>query len=97
MGGSLFRFMGGLARNMIVANTFGSFSLLIMVVLGGFILARGTNSISYNFFSIGRAPAACMFTNKFLLLLLRRECQEMVDLGLLDLPSNVCAKCYIRK
>ncbi|KAF3334920.1 pleiotropic drug resistance protein 3-like isoform X2 [Carex littledalei] len=40
MSGGLFRFMGGLARNMVIANTFGSFALLIVLVLGGFILAR---------------------------------------------------------
>jgi len=32
------------ARNMIVANVFGSFILLIFLVLGGFILVRGTPS-----------------------------------------------------
>lgn len=41
MAGSLFRFIGGAARNMIVANVFASFMLLIFMVLGGFILARG--------------------------------------------------------
>uniref|UniRef100_A0A0E0JL12 ABC transporter domain-containing protein n=1 Tax=Oryza punctata TaxID=4537 RepID=A0A0E0JL12_ORYPU len=40
MAGSLFRFIGGAARNMIVANVFASFMLLIFMVLGGFILAR---------------------------------------------------------
>ncbi|KAJ4749522.1 ABC transporter G family member 36 [Rhynchospora pubera] len=40
MAGALFRFMGGLARNMVVANTFGSFALLIFMVLGGFLLTR---------------------------------------------------------
>jgi hypothetical protein len=45
MAGGLFRLMGGLARNMVVANTFGSFSLLLMMVLGGFILTRGTYTI----------------------------------------------------
>ncbi|XP_071686005.1 pleiotropic drug resistance protein 1-like [Rutidosis leptorrhynchoides] len=37
---ALFRFIGSIGRNMIVANTFGSFSLLIIVALGGFILSR---------------------------------------------------------
>jgi hypothetical protein len=41
--GALFRFMGGLARNMVIANTFGSFALLIFMVLGGFIITRGTD------------------------------------------------------
>ncbi|XP_078161527.1 ABC transporter G family member 36-like [Carex rostrata] len=40
MSGGLFRFMGGLARNMVIANTFGSFSMLLVMVLGGFILTR---------------------------------------------------------
>ncbi|CAA6666311.1 unnamed protein product [Spirodela intermedia] len=37
---SLFRIMASLGRNMIVANTFGSFALLIVMILGGFILSR---------------------------------------------------------
>jgi 4-hydroxybenzoate polyprenyltransferase len=46
MAGGLFRLMGGLGRNMVVANTFGSFSLLLLMVLGGFILTRGTVTIN---------------------------------------------------
>ena len=41
MASALFRFIAALGRNMIVANTFGSFALLILLVLGGFILSRG--------------------------------------------------------
>lgn len=37
----LFRVMASLGRNMIVANTFGSFALLVVMALGGFILSRG--------------------------------------------------------
>lgn len=44
MAASLFRFVGGAARNMIIANVFGAFMLLIFMVLGGFILVRGTPS-----------------------------------------------------
>ncbi|CAL5435370.1 unnamed protein product [Camellia sinensis] len=40
MASALFRLMGSLGRNMIVANTFGSFALLAVIVLGGFILSR---------------------------------------------------------
>ncbi|XVE63542.1 hypothetical protein DITRI_Ditri07aG0028300 [Diplodiscus trichospermus] len=36
----LFRLMGGLGRNIIVANTCGSFALLAILVMGGFILTR---------------------------------------------------------
>ncbi|ONM41176.1 ABC transporter G family member 40 [Zea mays] len=40
MAASLFRFIGGVSRNMIVANVFASFMLLVVMVLGGFILVR---------------------------------------------------------
>ncbi|KAG5551933.1 hypothetical protein RHGRI_010140 [Rhododendron griersonianum] len=40
MSSALFRFMGGIGRNIIVANTFGSFALLAVLVLGGFVLSR---------------------------------------------------------
>lgn len=38
---SLFRLMGALGRNMIVANTFGSFAMLIVMALGGYVISRG--------------------------------------------------------
>ncbi|KAJ0865543.1 putative ABC transporter, AAA+ ATPase domain, ABC-2 type transporter, ABC-transporter [Helianthus annuus] len=37
---ALFRAIGAMGRNMIVANTFGSFALLIIIALGGFVLSR---------------------------------------------------------
>ncbi|CAD6230889.1 unnamed protein product [Miscanthus lutarioriparius] len=40
MAAALFRFIGGASRNMIVANVFASFMLLVVMVLGGFILVR---------------------------------------------------------
>lgn len=40
MASGLFRFMGALGRNIIVANTFGSFALVAVLVMGGFILSR---------------------------------------------------------
>ncbi|KAL8139417.1 hypothetical protein V2J09_005438 [Rumex salicifolius] len=36
----LFRFIGAAGRNMIIANTFGSFALLALFALGGFVLSR---------------------------------------------------------
>ncbi|KAL0315632.1 UNVERIFIED_CONTAM: ABC transporter G family member 32 [Sesamum radiatum] len=36
----LFRLIGSLGRNMIVANTFGSFAMLIIMALGGYIISR---------------------------------------------------------
>ncbi|KAK4559269.1 hypothetical protein RGQ29_008487 [Quercus rubra] len=40
MASGLFRFIAALGRNMTVANTFGSFGLLLVIVLGGFVLSR---------------------------------------------------------
>ncbi|KAF7843300.1 pleiotropic drug resistance protein 1-like [Senna tora] len=40
MASGLFRAIAALGRNMIVANTFGSFALLTLLTLGGFILSR---------------------------------------------------------
>nr|XP_023870372.1 pleiotropic drug resistance protein 1-like isoform X4 [Quercus suber] len=40
MASGLFRLMAALGRNVIVANTFGSFALLAVLVLGGFVLSR---------------------------------------------------------
>ncbi|KAL8113886.1 hypothetical protein AgCh_020971 [Apium graveolens] len=41
MASALFRMTGALGRNMILANTFGGFALLILFALCGFVLARG--------------------------------------------------------
>ncbi|KAK3033865.1 hypothetical protein RJ639_032770 [Escallonia herrerae] len=40
MASALFRFIGSVGRNVIVANTFGSFALLTVLVLGGFVMSR---------------------------------------------------------
>ncbi|XP_020248673.1 ABC transporter G family member 31 isoform X1 [Asparagus officinalis] len=36
----LFRVMASLGRNMIVSNTFGSFAMLVVMILGGFIISK---------------------------------------------------------
>lgn len=38
---SLFRFIAALGRTQVVANTLGTFTLLLVFVLGGFIVAKG--------------------------------------------------------
>ncbi|KVH98014.1 hypothetical protein Ccrd_023769 [Cynara cardunculus var. scolymus] len=48
MSSALFRFIGALGRNMIVANTFGSFALLLVFALGGFVLVRANNRVFYS-------------------------------------------------
>ncbi|KAI3789694.1 hypothetical protein L2E82_02497 [Cichorium intybus] len=46
MSSAMFRFIGAIGRNMIVASTFGAFALLICFVLGGFVLSRdNVNSV----------------------------------------------------
>ncbi|KAK1434083.1 hypothetical protein QVD17_11001 [Tagetes erecta] len=40
MSSGLFRFIGAMGRNMIVANTFGSFAILLVFALSGFVLVR---------------------------------------------------------
>ncbi|KAK4590492.1 hypothetical protein RGQ29_020869 [Quercus rubra] len=40
MASALFRAIGAMGRNMIIANTFGSFALLLLFALGGFILSK---------------------------------------------------------
>lgn len=38
---ALFRVMGSLGRTMIVANTFGSFAMMVVMGLGGYVISRG--------------------------------------------------------
>ncbi|KAK9101862.1 hypothetical protein Sjap_019116 [Stephania japonica] len=40
MASGLFRMLGAMARDMVIADTFGSFALLIVLALGGFIMSR---------------------------------------------------------
>ncbi|VFQ72414.1 unnamed protein product [Cuscuta campestris] len=40
MASALFRFIAAMGRTMVVANTFGSFALLLLFALGGFVLSR---------------------------------------------------------
>lgn len=41
MASGLFRAIAATARNMILANTFGSFVLLLFFALGGVVLSKG--------------------------------------------------------
>jgi hypothetical protein len=44
MAAGLFRVTAGLCRTVVVTNTAGSLAVLIMFVLGGFILPKGSRS-----------------------------------------------------
>ena len=46
MASALFRAIAAMGRNMIIANTFGSFALLLLFALGGFILTKGNNILN---------------------------------------------------
>jgi len=61
MAAALFRFIGGAARSMVVANVFASFMLLVVMVLGGFILVRGKNS----YFSLCNSLQCGFFINQY--------------------------------
>lgn len=41
MASGLFRFIAATGRTMVVASTFGSFALLVLFALGGFVLSKG--------------------------------------------------------
>lgn len=41
MGLGLFRMLGSIARDLVIANTFGSAALLAVFLLGGFIIPKG--------------------------------------------------------
>jgi hypothetical protein len=92
MAAGLFRFIGGAARNMIVANVFASFMLLVVMVLGGFILVRG--KCSYFSLIVILFNEASLHKPMLLYILSCRKNKEMVDLGLLDLPNDVCTECH---
>lgn len=47
MASGLFRVTAALCRTMIISNTGGALSVLIMFVLGGFILPRGLESLAF--------------------------------------------------
>ena len=57
MASGLFRFIAAAGRNMIVANTFGSFALLMLLALGGFILSHGMMR-KYIYFSVKIKPSS---------------------------------------
>jgi hypothetical protein len=52
MANALFRLIGALGRNMVVANTFGTVALLGCFVLGGFVLSRGESLIQLFIFLV---------------------------------------------
>lgn len=41
MASGLFRLLAAVGREMVVADTFGSFAQLVLLILGGFLISRG--------------------------------------------------------
>ncbi|RRT63316.1 hypothetical protein B296_00018839 [Ensete ventricosum] len=47
MASGLFRLLAALGREMVVADTFGSFAQLVLLVLGGFLISRGKDLLPH--------------------------------------------------
>lgn len=45
MASGLFRLLAAVGREMVVADTFGSFAQLVLLVLGGFLISRGMENL----------------------------------------------------
>lgn len=89
---SLFRFIAAVGRTQVVANTLGTFTLLLVFVLGGFIVAKSNLSQSI----CKPASSIDLLENKFSIFLSFRGCRwhwAMDDMGLLYFPYDVWAKC----
>lgn len=54
---SLFRFIAALGRTQVVANTLGTFTLLMVFVLGGFIIAKGR--VTFQVFVLVKLAKSC--------------------------------------
>lgn len=89
---ALFRVMGSLGRNMIVSNTFGSFAMLVVMALGGYIISRGTQ-LKPN--KIVILPSHTRFM--IFMFYSDRGYTKLVDLGFLGFPFDVCSKCSFCK
>jgi uncharacterized membrane protein len=53
MASGLFRLLAAVGREMVVADTFGSFAQLILLILGGFLISRGMKLINVYEFLVG--------------------------------------------
>ena len=85
MASGLFRFIGAAGRTMGVATTFGAFALVLQFALSGFVLSRSM------FYYVHKKYFSCSVILLFMFFFAwcYRWCEEMVDLGLLDLTINV--------
>jgi hypothetical protein len=81
---ALFRVMASLGRNMIVANTFGSFALLVVMILGGFIITKGWTSPYLIIDSSSFFWATIDSSSKIMYLAVLRLCIEHATAPLLD-------------
>ena len=61
MSSSLFRLIGGLCQSMILANTGGSFVLLIIFMLGGFIIPRGKAQLNDSYIFLHKFSGSLRF------------------------------------
>lgn len=59
----LFRFVAAVGRTQVVANTLGTFTLLLVFVLGGFIIAKSKQLYTSKFLSIKKCNGLSTLKN----------------------------------
>ena len=92
MAAGLFRTVAGLCRSMIISNTGGALSVLIIFVLGGFILPKGTHS-GHKTVQVHLSDK--IFTAHRTFSFFADRCDsEMVDMGLLDFATYLRIQCF---
>ena len=104
---ALFRFIAAVGRTQVVANTLGTFTLLLVFVLGGFIVAKGKQTtllLSHLVFKAKHHHIILLFfsTNQVENDLVKhsfhpsccRRHYAMDDLGLLFLSYDVWTECH---
>ncbi|KAL0284493.1 UNVERIFIED_CONTAM: Pleiotropic drug resistance protein 1 [Sesamum angustifolium] len=93
---ALFRFIGAAGRNMIVANTFGLFALLMLFALGGIVLSRGCKELVAMGLLVLTVDVCsnAIIVNEFTGNSWSRELENGTKLGVCDGVSRVLPQAY---
>lgn len=96
MASGLFRLAAGLGRNVVVATTCATLALPVVMVLGGFIVARGNFHVQfqYGLRNIMRPTTFLICMEKIIHSFFVRGCTPVVAVGILDLTNDVWTECY---
>ena len=92
---SLFRLIGALGRTMVVAHTFGSFALMVIFLLGGFVISKGKGDSPFTM--LRQLLLDLEIIKPHILHPNGRQHTSMVALGLLGLSFVLCTKCDSRE